>query len=90
MLFYLYWNYKRDRQQGRLNSTEVLNLQNSVFKKLVDNYQKNLWNLNQLNWTCTMKNLSSALVDPDEFIDMQYAYLAHIQNCYYIENNDIY
>ena len=72
MLFYLYWNYKRDRQQGRLNSTEVLNLQKSVFKKLVDNYQKNLWNLNQLNWTCTMINLSSALVDPYEFIDMQY------------------
>ena len=38
--FYLYWNYNRDRQQGRLNSTLSLTLQNNVYTKLVLIYDK--------------------------------------------------
>ena len=38
--FYLYWNYNRDRQQGRLNSTLSLTLQDNVYTKLVLIYDK--------------------------------------------------
>ena len=86
-LFYLYWNYNRDRQQGILNSTLSLTLQNNVFTKLVKKYRENNWDLRELNWTCTMINLGSEFVNPYEFINEQYAYLGHIQNCYYIANN---
>lgn len=86
-LFYLYWNYNRDRQQGRLNSTVALSLQNSVYAKLVENCQQNNWDLKELNWTCPMINLSADVVNPYEFLNEQYAYLGHIQNCYYIANN---
>ena len=86
VLFYLYWNYNRDRQQGRLNSTAALSLQNSVYTKLVENYQQNNWDLKELNWTCTMINLSTDVVNPYEFLNKQYAYLGQMQNFYYIAN----
>ena len=82
-LFYLYWNYNRDRQQGRLSATEALNLQNSVYAKLVQKYQKNKWDLSELSQTCTMINLGADMVNPYEFIYKQFAYLGHIQNCFY-------
>ena len=85
--FYLYWNYNRDRQQGRLNSTLALTLQNDVYTKLVQIYEKDKWYITELNWTCTMINLTSDVVNPYEFMNEPYAYLGHIQNCYYIANN---
>ena len=82
--FYLFWNYSRDRQQGRLNSTLALTLQNNVYIKLVEIYQKNKWDIRELNWTCTMINLTSDVVNPYEVMNEQYAYLGQIQICYYI------
>ena len=41
VLFYLYWNYNRDRMQQRLSEEPASNLQNSVYIKLSALYQKN-------------------------------------------------
>ena len=81
--FYLYWNYSGDRQQGRLNSALALTLQNNVYTKLVEIYQKHKWDIRELNWTCTMINLTSDVANPYKVMNEQYAYLGQIQICYY-------
>ena len=74
-LFYLYWNYNRDRMQ-----------QNSVYLKLSSIYQKNKWNLRELDWACSVINYGLECVNPYQFMNRQYPYLGHIQNLFYIIN----
>ena len=74
-LFYLYWNYNRDRMQ-----------QNSVYLKLSSIYQKNKWNLRELDWACSVINYGLECVNPYQFMNRQYSYLGHIQNLFYIIN----
>ena len=85
-LFYLYWNYNVDRMQQRLSEEETSKLQNSVYQKLSEIYQKNKWNLRELDWTCSVINHGLDCVNPYQFMNCQYAYLDHIQNLFYIIN----
>ena len=71
-----------------MTSSVALSLQKNVYVKLREKYENNKWNLKELNWICTMINIGSSLVDPYEFFENQYAYLTHIQNCYFLENID--
>ena len=58
-LFYLYWNYNVDRMQQRLSEEESSKLQNSAYNKLSSIYQKNKWNLKELDWTLSVINYVS-------------------------------
>ena len=78
VLFYLYWNYNRDRIQQQLSGDAASNLQNSVYIKLSDLYQKNKQDLRELDWTCSMINRGLNCVNPYEFLYEQHAYLGHI------------
>ena len=86
VLFYLYWNYNRDRMQQRLSEEAASNLQNSVYIKLSALYQKNNWDLRELDWTCSMINRGLDCVNPYQFLNQQHAYLGHVQNLFYITN----
>ena len=85
-LFYLYWNYNVDRMQQQLSEEEASKLQNSVYNKLSSIYQKNKWNLRELDWTLSVINYGLDCVNSYQFINRQYAYLGHIQNLFYIIN----
>ena len=56
-LFYLYWNNNVDRMQQRLSEEEASKLQKRVYNKLSSIYQKNKWNLRELDWTLSVVNL---------------------------------
>ena len=71
--------------QQRLSEEEVSKLQNSVYLKLSSIYQKNKWNLRELDWACG-PNYGLECVNPYQFVNRQYAYLGHIQNLFYIIN----
>ena len=85
-LFYLYRNYNRDRMQQHLSEEEVSKLQNSVYLKLSSIYQKNKWNLRELDLACSVINYGLECVNPYQFMNCQYTYLGHIQNLFYIIN----
>ena len=85
-LFYLYWNYNVDRMQQQLSEEEASKLQNSVYNKLSSIYQKNKWNLRELDWTLSVINYGLDCVNPYQFMNHQYAYLGYIQNLFYIIN----
>ena len=63
-LFYLYWNYNRDRMQQQLSEEEVSKLQNSVYLKLSSICQKNKCNLRELDWACSVINYGLECVNP--------------------------
>ena len=85
-LFYLYWNYNVDRMQQQLSEEEASKLQNSVYNKLSSIYQKNKWNLTELEWTLSVINYGLDCVNLYQFMNREYAYLGHIQNLFYIIN----
>ena len=85
-LFYLYWNYNSERMQQQLSEEEVSKLQNSVYLKLSSIYQKNKWNLRELDWSCSVINYGLECVNPYQFMNRQYTYFGHIQNLFYIIN----
>ena len=86
VLFYPYWNYNRDRMEEWLSENAASNLQNSVYIKLNDIYQKNNWDWREPDWTCSMINRGLDCVNPYEFLYEQHAYLGHIQKLFYITN----
>ena len=64
LLFYLYWNYNRDRMKQWLSEEAASNLQNSIYIKLSVLYQKNNWDLRELDCTCSMINRGLDCVNP--------------------------
>ena len=72
--------------QQQLSEEEASKLQNSVYNKLSSIYQKNKWNLRELDWTLSVINYGSDCVNPYQFMNGQYAYLGHIQNLFYMIN----
>ena len=50
--------------QQRLSEEEVSKLQNSVYLKLSSIYQKNKWNLRELDWACSVINYGLECVNP--------------------------
>ena len=72
--------------QQWLSEEETSKLQISVYQKLSEIYQKNKWNLRELDWTCSVINHGLDCVNPYQFVNCQYAYLDHIQNLFYIIN----
>ena len=73
--------------QERLSGNAASNLQNSVYSKLREIYQKNNWHFRELDWVCLLINRILNCVNPYEFLYEKHAYLGHIQNLFYITNN---
>ena len=46
------------------------------------------WDIDELKWICYKLDYNNELFDPHNFIDDKFAYVNHVKNCYYLENNE--
>ena len=84
--FYKYWEYtsKRGTQYCAL---EVLLLTNVIYMDLRSKWEKQKWDIEELNYICLALDNNCEDFDPTFFTDCRYAYLDHIKTCYYLEKN---
>ena len=86
-LFSLYWNYCS--QRGRwLNSLEVSLLTNTIYVKLREEWQKNMWTIEELDCACATLDNNYDLLDPNNFVKDEFAYLDHVKTCFYLDNTN--
>ena len=86
-LFSLYWNYCSQRGR-RLNSLEVSLLTNIIYVNLREELQKNMWNINELDWACAALDNNYDLLNPNNFLNDEFAYLDHVKTCFYLDNTN--
>ena len=86
-LFSLYWNYCCQRGR-RLNSLEVSLLTNTIYVKLREEWQKNMWDIEELDWACVALDNNYELLDPKNFLKYEFAYLDHVKICFYLDNTN--
>ena len=84
-LFSLYWNYCSQRGR-RLNSLEVSLLTNTIYVKLREEWQKNMWDIEELDWVCAVLDNNYDLLDPKNFLNDQFSYLDYIKTCCFLRN----
>ena len=84
-LFYKYWDYtsKRGTQYSAL---EVLLLTNVIYMDLRSKWEKQKWDIEELNYICLALDNNYEDFDPTFYTDCRYAYLDHIKT-YYLEKN---
>ena len=86
-LFSLCWNYCS--QRGRLlNLLEVSLLTNTIYVKLREEWQKNMWDIEELDWACAALDNNYDLLDPNNFLNDEFAYLDHVKTCFYLDNTN--
>ena len=86
-LFSLYWNYCSQRGH-RLNSLEVSLLTNTIYVKLREEWQKNMWDIEELDWACAALDNNYDLLNPNNFLNDEFAYLDHVKICFYLDNTN--
>ena len=77
-LFSLYWNYCSQRGR-RLNSLEVSLLTNTIYVRLREEWQKNMWHIEELDWACAALDNNYHFLDPNNFLNDEFASLDHVK-----------
>ena len=85
--FSLYWNYCSQRGR-RLNSLEVSLLTNIIYVNLREEREKKVWNINELDWACAAVDNNYDLLNPNNFLNDEFAYLDHVKTCFYLDNTN--
>ena len=50
--------------------------------------QKNMWNINELDWACAALDNNYDLLNPNNFLNDEFAYLDHVKTCFYLDNTN--
>ena len=50
-------------------------------------WEKLGWDMEELKWICSALDNNYEILDPNYFNDCKFAYLDHVKNCCYLENN---
>ena len=67
----------------------TINILTSIsFAYLREKWDAARWDIDELKWICYKLGYNNELFDPHNFIDDKFAYVNHIKNCYYLENNE--
>ena len=51
-------------------------------------WNKNMWDIRELQWICSAINNNNKMLDPNNFMDDPCAYIFHVKNCFYLENTN--
>ena len=77
------WHYERDREI-KYSSFDVFIRTKAIFLCLEQEWNKNKWNVKELNWICSQINYVNEMVDPSMFLDDPAVYIVHVTNCFYL------
>ena len=83
--FQAYWNLCRRREM--VNQLDFYIYTKALYSWFHHQWEKNKWDKRQFLWICVNIENGNELVDPINFIEQDFAYLNHVQNCYYFFGN---
>ena len=67
----------------------TINILTSIsFAYLREKWDAARWDIDELKWICYKLDYNNELFDPHNFIDDKFAYVNHVKNCYYLQNNE--
>ena len=76
------------RRRGRdIDDLEVAFMTDMSYAYLKSDWLKNEYDLRELDFFCRGVDALYEDFDPNYFIDNKFAYLEHLKNCYYFEQN---
>ena len=58
----------------------------ALYISLEKEWNKNMWDIRELQWICSAINNSNKMLDSNNFKDDPYAYIFYVKNCFYLEN----
>ena len=57
-----------------------------IYEKLLEEWKKNKWDIEELKWICLNIDNNNTMSDPYNFVNGEWAYLNHLNNCFYLKN----
>ena len=81
--FQLYWNYCSQREIT-VSNLDVFIKTSFIYVFLRKEWEKNNWLIDELEWICQQIYFQNTMFDPVIFENEEYAYLNHVENCFYM------
>ena len=67
-----------------LSNLDVFIKTSFIYVFLCKEWEKNNWSIDELEWICQQIYFQNTMFDPVIFENEEYAYLNHVENCFYM------